>query len=452
MKKVTPRQAKEYDEAFESDVMPEMRFLVDTYTDSDEMSEGHRVMFFDIEVEVTDGFPEPSKAQNKVTSIAMYTKHDGKYRVYVLGDGKDNVKDEVDIRFYKTESELLKEFLRYWIDVKPTMITGWNTNGFDIPYLYNRISKVLGEEFANALSPIQIVKYNPNKKMYRIAGVSSLDYMDLYRKFTYTQQSSYRLDHIGTIEVGIGKVEYEGTLNDLYENDIDKFVQYNLQDVKLVKRIDEKLNFIEIGRGIAHLGHCPYEDVFMSSRYLEGAILVYLKKKGIVAPNKPPRPKTFGNEKFIGAYVQDPIKGKHEWVYDLDITSMYPSCIMSLNISPETKIGKIEGWKPEEFLKKDHKKTYSITQGDKVIGRFTEKELAKFLEGREVGVATNGVMYRTDKDGLLPALLRKWFEERVEYRKLSKKFHEEGDKEQSDYFDRRQYLQKVLLNSHLPPT
>ena len=236
-------------------------------------------------------------------------------------------------------------------------------------------------------------------------------------------------------------------MNDLYENDIDKFVQYNLQDVKLVKRIDEKLNFIEIGRGIAHLGHCPYEDVFMSSRYLEGAILVYLKKKGIVAPNKPPRPKTFGNDKFAGAYVQDPIKGKHEWVYDLDITSMYPSCIMSLNISPETKMGKIEGWQPEEFLKKNHKKTYIITRNNKEMGRFTEKELAKFLDGKDIGVATNGVMYRTDKDGLLPALLRKWFSERVEYRKLSKKFHEEGDKEQSEYFDRRQYLQKVLLNS-----
>ena len=120
---------------------------------------------------------------------------------------------------------------------------------------------------------------------------------------------------------------------------------------------------------------------------------------------------------------------------------------MSLNISPETKLGKIQGWKPEEFLKKDNKKTYSIIQDEKEIGKFTEIELKNFLDKREVGVATNGVMYRTDKDGLLPALLRKWFDERVEYRKLSKKFYEEGDKDKSDYFDRRQYLQKVLLNS-----
>ena len=126
---------------------------------------------------------------------------------------------------------------------------------------------------------------------------------------------------------------------------------------------------------------------------------------------------------------------------------MYPSCIMSLNISPETKLGKIEGWSPEEFLKKDNKKTYSIVQDENLLGRFTEIELKKFLDSKNVGVATNGVMYRSDKDGLLPALLRKWFDEIVEYIKLSRKFHEEGDNNKSEYFDRRQYLQKVLLNS-----
>ena len=145
--------------------------------------------------------------------------------------------------------------------------------------------------------------------------------------------------------------------------------------------------------------------------------------------------------------VFNPQKGKHDWVYDLDITSMYPSCIMSLNISPETKIGKIVGWNPEEFLSKNNKKTYTIEQDGKEMGRFTETELGNFLDGRDVGVTSNGVMYRTDKDGLLPILLRKWFDERVEYRKLSKKFHEQEDKEQSGYFDRRQYLQKILLNS-----
>ena len=453
LKRVT-KWEKDQPDLFESDVSPEIRVLVDNYTDSDEPSVGNRVMIFDIEVEVTDGFPDPKKAENKITSIAFNDPITNEYFCYVLDTkdklnlGESRTKKDVDtiVSFYD-EYDLLNAFFKKYIEIQPTILTGWNVEFFDVNYLYNRAVQVVGKDVANLLSPIGQVQWSEFSKRYKIAGVSVLDYLALYKTFTFGQRSSYRLDAIGEYEVGEKKVEYEGTLNDLYENDIDKFVQYNLQDVKLVKRIDEKLNFIEIGRGIAHLGHCPYEDVFMSSRYLEGAILVYLKKKGIVAPNKPPRPKSFGNEKFVGAYVQDPIKGKHNWVYDLDITSMYPSCIMSLNISPETKIGKIQGWNPEEFLKKNNKKTYSITQNDKVIGRFTETELKKFIDGKEIGIATNGVMYRTDKDGLLPALLRKWFDERVEYRKLSKKFHEEGDKEQSDYFDRRQYLQKVLLNS-----
>ena len=440
---------KDQPELFESDVNPEIRVLVDNYTDSDEVSEGHRVMIFDIEVEVNDGFPDPKKAENKITSIAFNDPLLDKYFCYVLDPDnklKPNNSDDT-IESFKDEYDLLNAFFRKYMEIQPTILTGWNVEFFDVCYLYNRAIQVVGQQVANVLSPINQVQWSDFQNRYKIAGVSTLDYLALYKRFTFSQRSSYRLDAIGEYEVGEKKVEYEGTLNELYENDIDKFVEYNLQDVKLVKKIDDKLDFIEIARGLAHLGHCPYEDVFMSSRYLEGAILVYLKKQNIIAPNKPPRPKKFSNDKFVGAYVQDPIKGKHNWVYDLDITSMYPSCIMSLNISPETKLGKIEGWNPEEFLKENNKKTYSITQGEKLLGRFTETELKKFLDEKDVGVATNGVMYRSDKDGLLPALLRKWFDERVEYRKLSKKFHEDGDIEKSEYFDRRQYLQKVVLNS-----
>ena len=155
---------------------------------------------------------------------------------------------------------------------------------------------------------------------------------------------------IGELEVGEKKVEYEGTLNDLYENDLEKFVQYNIQDVKLVKKIDDKLDFIEI-LWYKHLGHCSYEDVFMSSRYLEG-VYWYLKNKEYCSAKQTKTTKGIIRRQICWCYVQDPQKGKHDWVYDLDITSMYPSCIMSLNISPETKIGKISGWNPEEFLSK----------------------------------------------------------------------------------------------------
>ena len=443
---------------FESDVNPEIRVLVDNYTDSDDISIGHRIMIFDIEVEVTDGFPDAQKAENKITSIAFNDAVTNRYYCYVLDPDNKLKIEPIDLNYvsisgndtivgFKSEEELLSAFFAKYHEISPTILTGWNVEFFDVSYLYNRAAKIIGSDIANTLSPINRVYWNNFNNRYKIAGVSILDYLALYKRFTFSERSSYRLDDIGDFEVSEKKIAYEGTLNELYEKDLATFVQYNLQDVKLVKKIDDKLNFIEIARGLAHLGHIPYEDVFMSSRYLEGAILVYLKKNNIVAPNKPQKSKNYEHKKFIGAHVQDPQKGKHEWVYDLDITSMYPSCIMSLNISPETKIGKIMGWNPEEFLKPDIKKTYSITQGEKTLGKFTEKELQSFLENKSISVATNGVMYRSDKDGLLPALLRRWFDERVEYRTLSKKFYESGDVEKSEYFNRRQYLQKVLLNS-----
>ena len=373
---------------FESDIPLETRILLDRYLDSDEPSKDHRELFFDIEVEVTGGFPEPSKANNKITSVAFYTKHDEKYVVYVWGDGKDNVKNDIDIKFFNSESELLKSILRYWIKVKPTIITGWNTNNFDIPYLYNRISKVLGEELANALSPIQIVKYNPNKKMYRIAGISSLDYLDLYRKFTYTQQSSYRLDYIGQLEVKIGKVKYDGSLDDLYKDDIDRFIEYNLNDVKIVKALDDKLKLIDLARAVSHLGRIPYEEVYFSSRYIEGAMLVYLKSLDLVAPSKAYDASYDGSAgRFSGAYVKDPVPGRYDWVYDLDLTSMYPSIIMSLNMSPETKIGKINGWDAEEFIK-GVTKTYSVEKNGKVVRRFSNGELKDFFNKNNVSISS----------------------------------------------------------------
>jgi len=442
---------KEDPHLFESDVPPTTRFLVDQYTNSDDASEGHRMIFIDIEVEVTEGFPDVQKAGNTITAITMWDKVSDTYYTYVTDPKKqikNYTKNNIIVELFSTEYEMLNKFYQKYMEIKPTIISGWNTDFFDIPYLYNRAVRVLGNSVAGLLSPISKVKWNDYKNRYVIAGVNCLDYFALYKKFSFIQQSSYRLDYIGEVEVGMKKIEYTGTLNDLYENELQKFIDYNIRDVKILVDLDKKLNYIEIARGVAHLGHIPYEDVYMSSRYLEGAILVYLKKMGIVSPNKPPRPKKRNDDKFAGAYVQHPQKGKHEWVFDLDITSMYPSVIRSLNISPETKVGKIIGWDAEGFISKDNKKTYTIVdKNEKEMGKFTERELQTYFNQAEVSVASNGVMYRIDKQGLIPALLTKWFNERVEMRKLVKKFHEEGDKEKEEYFDRRQYLQKIILNS-----
>ena len=428
---------------FESDVPIETRTLVDMYPDSEEPSVGHREVFFDIECEVTDGFPDPQRAENKITAIALYDKTMDSYHCYVLGD----VPNTDVVESFQSEEELLQRFYQKYLEINPTILSGWNIDGFDIPYLYNRTRKVMGESFANALSPIGIVDYSENKNRYKIAGVSCLDYLRLYKWFTYTQQSSYRLDFIGQLEVGIGKIEYEGTLDDLYKTDINKYIEYNLNDVKIVKALDDKLKFIDLARGLGHLGHIPYEENFFSSRYCEGAMLVYMKKIGVVAPNKTHRSyQRTDEDRFAGAYVKDPKPGRYEWVFDLDLTSMYPSVIMSLNISPETKMGKLVGWNAEEFVK-GTPKTYTLMVGDKEKGRYNEKQLKDMFDNNKVSISSNGIMYRYDKKGLVPVLLEKWFNERVEYKKLMKKYGDEGVTEKYEYFKRRQHVQKIILNS-----
>ena len=434
---------------WESDVPPETRMLVDNYADSEELSTGHRIMTIDIEVEVTDGFPYPEDSKDKITAIAVHNSEEDEYYCLVLDEKKKlslKSKDNVTIESFETEFDLLNRFFLKYLDWKPTIITGWNSDSFDMPYIYNRACKIVGSDIANLLSPIRETKWNKHRKRFMFAGVSCLDYLALYKLFTYTQLSSYRLDAVAEHELSEKKVEYSGTLNDLYENNIDKFVEYNIHDVRLVKRLHDKLDFIDMARGVCHVGHVPYEDVYFSSRYLEGAILVYLKNLGIVAPNKPPRPKMNNDDKFVGAYVQSPQRGKHDWVFDLDITSMYPSVIMSLNVSPETKMGKLKGWNVEEFMK-GTKKTYTLMQDDKEMGKLTETELKDFFENNKVSVSSNGVLYRSDKKGLIPALLEKWFDTRVEYRKLMKKFGDAGDNEKYTYFKSRQLIQKVVLNS-----
>ena len=430
-------------EIFESDVPLETRVLIDKYGESNEPSIGHREVFFDIEVEVVDGFPEPKTAKNKITAIALYDKTAESYHCFVLG----NVPNTDVVESFKSEEELLQRFYQKYLEINPTILSGWNIDGFDIPYLYNRTVRVMGEQIASCLSPINRVYYNEHQNKYKIAGVSQLDYLALYKLYTYTQQSSYRLDFIGQLEVGIGKIEYEGTLDDLYKNDINKYIEYNLNDVVIVKALDDKLKFIELARGVSHLGHISYEDIYYSSRYLEGAMLVYMQDIGVVAPNKPQRGGSYGSEeKFTGAYVKDPIPGRYDWVYDLDLTSMYPSTIMTLNISPETKLGKLEGWNAEEFVRGVNK-TYTLMVNGKEKGKYNQDELKKMFDNNKVSISSNGVMYRYDKKGLIPVLLEKWFNERVEFKRLMKQHADEGNEEKSGYFKRRQHIQKIVLNS-----
>ena len=432
---------------FESDVPLETKILIDKYCNSDDVSVGHRVMFIDIEVDSSDGFPDPKTAGREITSIALYDSITEKYFAFVKShEMKEYVTDNTTVKVFESEVELLQDFFQKYLEINPTIITGWNVDGYDIPYIFNRSIIVLGYEIASSLSPIGNVYYNDRINKHKIAGVSVLDYLALYRNFTFKQQSSYRLDYIGGVEINTKKIEYEGSLNDLYVDNIERFVEYNLRDVKIVVDLDKKLDFINLARGVAHLGHISYEDVFYSSRFIEGAMLVYLRKLNVVAPNKTAYSIHGKRDKYAGAYVKEPITGKHEWVYDLDLTSMYPSIIMTLNISPETKIGMLVGWDAEEFLK-GNKKTYSLIVSGKGDSKINETELKELLDTNKISVATNGVLYRYDKKGLIPAILETWFDQRNEYKKLAKKYNDSGDNVKSEYFNRRQHIQKIMLNT-----
>jgi DNA polymerase elongation subunit (family B) len=436
---------------FESDVPETTRVLVDTYTDSDLPSEGHVILTYDIECEMESGLPDPEKAENELTSIGFHDSATNQYWVLVMDkEGKmvEKKTDKAIVIPFKDERDMLLKYLDLYEYINPTIVTGWNIDYFDTPMLYNRIKRLLGERHANRLSPIGECFWSPYRKRYFMAGVSYLDYMGLYKNFTYTELDSYRLDSIAQRELGRGKIEYSGNLDILFKDDIEKFIEYNLVDVELVVEFDRKLQFIDTARGICHAGHVPYEDFVYSSKYLEGALLTYLKRKGIVAPNKPADRrermealKENKEEKFIGAYVKAPIVGKYEWIYDLDLTSLYPSIIMSINISPETKVGKIEDWDAQKFIKGEVSE-YRI--GDNYI---TRENLQKLFEKSKYSIASNGVMYRTDKPGCIPDILDLWFSQRVEFRKLEKQYGESGDKEKYAFYKKRQLVQKILLNS-----
>ena len=429
---------------YESDINPEMRTLIDQYADSDEISTGHRTLFLDIEVDVEDGFPTPEEAQNEITSIAIYDQAGDQKYVWILdkeGQVPSTKKGNFETISCPNEASLISKFLITYYEIMPTLITGWNIDFFDIPYLYNRICRVLGESQARTLSPIKDVIWLKHRNRYRISGVSCLDYMALYKNFTYNEESSYSLEAISQKELGKGKIKYKGTLNDLMRSDIQKYIDYNMNDVDLVYEIDQKMKLMDLARGICHKGHVPYEDFLFPTRYLDGAALTYMKRLGIVAPNKP-RHSEIQQVNLLGAYVKAPNPGRYKWVYDLDLTSLYPSIIMTLNISPETKIGKIENFDGHKYIK-DIPMEYSMDKD----GWESPQALRAYLLENKYSIAANGVVYDTKQKGFISSILEKWFDERVEYKNLRKKYEAQGDHAKAEYFDRLQLVTKILLNS-----
>jgi DNA polymerase elongation subunit (family B) len=447
---------------FESDVSPEVKTLSKLYEDSDDPSEGHRVGVIDIEIDTTGGFGSITEGDKAITAIAIYDIVAEKFTSFVLDPDrkiisrtektkfKDSDTKEYDweIRSFRDEENLLESFLNKWNQCNFSIITGWNSNGFDLPMIYNRIRRVLGRKAGYRLSPIGIGYMNRFTQTMRIAGISCLDYMELYKKFIGKDQPSFSLGYIGAEEVEIGKVQYRGSLTTLYQQDLDKYIEYNLTDVKIVAALDKKLDFIYLARSVCHKGHVPYEWYMYSSRWIDGALLTYLHRNNLIAPNKPEGGKEAyeamkeeNKEGFKGAYVKDPVPGLYDWVCSADITSLYPSAIMTLNISPETKFGKIENWEAEKFA--------NGQIGNVIINekQYTADEFKALIADGKYSISSNGVLYRQDKVGIVPAILDIWFSERLEFKKLADDFKEKGDKEKEAFYDRRQKRQKIFLNS-----
>lgn len=437
---------------FESDVDPAMRTLIDKYLDSDDPSTGHKVVIIDIEVSSESGFPDILKADKTITAIAMFDQAGKKYYSFVLDPESKisgSVTTELETRSYKCEDTLLSEFLTKWEEIQPTIVTGWNINKFDIPYIYNRIRAVLGKQASYRLSPIGIAYQNKFNQRMVVAGISLLDYMELYKKFIGVMKPSWSLANVAKDEeLKIQKITYRGSLANLYKTDIHRYAEYNLVDVKVVVELDKKYDFIHLAQAVCHKGHVPYEWFQMSSRFIDGAILTYLSRSGRVAPNKPigGREEMEQMEKddvdgFTGAFVKEPISGLYDWICSVDVRSLYPSVIMTLNISPETKLGKIEGWNMMAF----HRGEMPVVR----VGErgYSADDFKKMIANHTWSISSNGIVYRQDVRGVVPVILDIWFKERVEFRKLQKKFSDEGDKVQSEFYKRRQLRQKIFLNS-----
>jgi DNA polymerase elongation subunit (family B) len=449
VEKFNPRDSS----LLESDVPVETRFLIDVYGSSDDASTNHRLAVLDIEVDSTGGYPNVENPVQKITAIALCDVANNKYYCFVLDeDGvvKDGVMHGAEVTAYLHEQDLLKAFLTKWREVNPTIATGWNIDGFDFPYLHARLLKVFDEETAGQLSPIGVCYFNKFKNKMTIAGVNTLDYILLYKKYSQKNLPNYRLDTVAKEELGVGKVDYDGSLDNLKKTDINKFIEYNLHDIVLVRKMNDKLQFIDLAQSICHVCHTGYEEFSISSKILEGALLTYLRRKKLVAPNKPQQKDdedSVGDddddseEGFVGAYVKDPVPGRYDWVCSADINSLYPSVIMSINISPETKMAVINNWSAEKFAKQ----TEDVV--DFADDKYTYKQLNTFFAENNLSVSANGVVYDQKKIGCIPDILKKWFAERVEYKNKMKEASDSGDKAATAFWKRRQQVQKILLNS-----
>jgi DNA polymerase elongation subunit (family B) len=396
-----------------------------------------KLVTLDIEVASEAGFPDVESCSEEILAITIQDYSTKKIVTWGVKPF-NNTRSDVTYHYCPSEYELLNHFINYWMVDVPDVVTGWNIQLYDIPYICKRLNRVLGEKLMKRFSNWGLVTesevYINGRKntTFDVGGLTQLDYLDLYKKFTYKAQESYRLDYIAEVELGQKKLDHSefDTFKDFYNKGWQKFIEYNIVDVELVDRLEDKMKLIELALTMAYDAKVNYADVFYQVRMWDNIIYNYLKKRNIVIP---PKNKSQKNEKYAGAYVKEPKPGKYDWVVNFDLNSLYPHLIMQYNISPETLL--------------DEK--HPTVNVDKILNQSLNFEMYK-----DYAVCANGAMYRKDVRGFLPELMEKMYQDRVIFKKKMIEAKKQYEKTKTKELEKEiarcnniQMAKKISLNS-----
>tara|TARA_Y100000310_G_C20702883_1_gene831618 strand:+ start:9672 stop:12311 length:2640 start_codon:yes stop_codon:yes gene_type:complete len=421
----------------------QQQFLIDQYhqqNDSLDFSQFPiKFVFIDIETYSPNEFPSPEKAKDTINVITCYDSITQKFYTWGLGDWKHS-RDDVIYVSCVSERELLVKFIDWIKKDPPDILSGWNSELFDIPYIINRVMKVLGEDSARELSPVQTIysrdlvsqfgKYNTR---WHIKGMSCVDYLDVYKKFSQGLRQSYKLDDIAEHELNQKKVDYgDQSLAELSQSDWQTFVDYNIQDVNLLVRMEEKLRYLELLRMLAYTGLTPFENAMGTLNVITGAGVIEARKQNMIVPTfvKPVR----DTGKFEGAYVGEPKRGFQDYIISFDVNSLYPNVMISLNLSPETKMGKFE-------IQSDGKVLLTKAKGKP--NTLTKENLYKGVKEAQLSVSRAQVLFSQKNKGIFPQIVDNFYKERVKIRREMNKYKRQLASLEKDDLTREQLKDKI---------
>jgi len=481
------RKLYSHKQLYESDVNPIFRCLEEYYLGKEAPTLNK--CFFDIEVDFSSskGYADPSNPFSMINSVTLWCSWLNDLITLTIRPKTVSRQDAEAIcnkfsntMLFNTEEDLLNNFLVIIQDAD--ILSGWNSEGYDIPYTVNRVARILGKQRMRDFClwnqyprKREYEKFGREQETFDLLGRVHLDYMELYRRYTYHEIHSYRLDAVGEFEIGENKVPYEGTLDQLYNNDYEKFIAYNRQDTMMLKKMDDKLQFIDLANVLAHANTVLLQTTMGAVAVSDQAIINEAHSQGLQVPDKK---KNFDAEfdTAAGAYVAQPKVGMHDWVCSMDLNSLYPSVIRALNMGPETIIGQLRLDRTYDMIRKKMNNKASFAEAWEGIFNTLEYDLvqerdvaekitvdwengdtdqytgaeiydAVFLQNNPWAISANGTIFRCDTKGVVPNLLERWYAERKEMQKNLQNAIDTGDKEKIEFWDKRQLVKKINLNS-----